>query len=196
MIFATENFSSIYWATKKSKPEINYMILKEHINTDLIDAVKKKEKEKALVLRSLNAAIKNAEIAKRLKLSKSVKNTDGINKSFFRFLEKESILSDEEVTDVILSQIKQRRDSIVEFEKGKRIDLVEKEKAEIKILIVYLSEQMSEEEIRKEAKAAIEKTSAKTARDTGKVMAELMKKVKGKADGVLVSKIVKELLAG
>lgn len=172
---------------KKNEAEINYMILKEHINTDLIESVKKKEKEKALVLRTLNAAIKNAEISKRTKLSKTAGGLEELGAL--------SILTDEEVIGVISSQIKQRRDSIVEFEKGKRIDLVEKEKAEIKILIVYLSEQMTEEEIRKEAKAAIEKTSAKTARDTGKVMAELIKKVKGKADGSLVSKIVKELLS-
>lgn len=171
------------------------MTLKEHINKDLIEALKNKEKDKALALRTLNAAIKNAEIAKRLKLSKSVKNTDGIDKSFFRFLEKESVLSDEEATDVVLSQIKQRRDSITEFEKAKRLDLVEREKTEIKILLAYLAEQMSEEEIKKVASEAIVKTGAKNAKDMGKVMGALMKEVKGKADGTTVSRIVKELLS-
>lgn len=171
------------------------MTLKEHINEDLISAIKSREKDKALVLRFLNAAIKNAEIAKRSKLSKSVKNTDGIDKSFFRFLEKESILSDEEATDVVLSQIKQRRDSIAEFEKAKRIDLAEKEKTEIKILMAYLSEQMSEEEIKKAASEAVAKTGAKDTKDMGKVMGAIMKEVKGRADGTTVSRIVKELLS-
>lgn len=169
--------------------------LKGRISQDLIIAVKGKDKVKSLVLRSLNAVIKNVEIAKRLKLSKSVKNTDNIDNSFFHFLEKESILSDEEATDVILSQIKQRRDSITEFEKAKRLDLVEKEKTEIKILLAYLSEQLSEDEVRKIVADAIGKTGAASIKEMGRVMAAIMPMTKGKADGTKVSGIVKELLS-
>lgn len=164
------------------------MILKERISVDLAEAVKNKEKEKALVLRSLNAAIKNAEISKRTKIFKAEEKVEDLDKA--------SALTDEEIIGVIYSQIKQRRDSVVEFEKGNRADLAAKEKEQIEILSRYMPEQMGEEEIKKEAREVIEKTGAKTAKDTGKVMAELMKKVKGKADGSLVSKIVKELLAG
>lgn len=164
------------------------MTLKERISVDLTEAVKNKEKEKALVLRSLNAAIKNAEISKRTKIFKAEEKVEDLDKA--------SALTDEEIVGVIYSQIKQRRDSVVEFEKGNRADLAAKEKEQIEILSRYMPEQMGEEEIKKEAREVIEKTGAKTAKDTGKVMAELMKKVKGKADGSLVSKIVKELLAG
>jgi len=171
------------------------MSLKERINQDLVSAVKGKDKIKSLVLRSLNSTIKNTEIVKRSKLGKSVKNTDGIDKSFLNFLKKESALTDEEATDVVLSQIKQRRDSIAEFEKAKRSDLVEKEKAEMKILLEYLSEQISEEDIRKIVSDAIGKTGAKTVKEMKRVMAFIMPQVKGKADGTMVSGIVKELLS-
>lgn len=162
------------------------MTLKERINQDLIIAVKSKDKVKALVLRSLNAAIKNAEIIKRTKLSKSAEETN---------LGKASILSDEEAIGVISSQIKQRRDSVSEFEKGSRPDLVEKEKTEMAILLLYLPAQMSEDEVRKIVSEAIFKTGAKSVKEMGKVMAFLMPEVKGKADGAMVSGIAKELLS-
>jgi uncharacterized protein YqeY len=164
------------------------MALKEKIQNDLREAVKKKEELEALVLRSLLAAIFNKEKEKRYRISKE--------KPEFATeeLEKESQLIDEEVIEVISSEVKKRKEAILEFEKGKREDLVKKEKAELEILEKYLPEQLSEEEIKKFAKEAIEKTGAKEIKDMGKVMAELMPKVKGKADGALVSKTVKELL--
>ncbi len=163
------------------------MALKERINEDLIIALKAREKERALVLRTLNAAIKNAEIVKRSKLAKIEENTEKLIAA--------SVLNDEEVIDVIASQIKQRRDSIVEYEKGNRADLVASEKAEIEILSHYMPAQMSEEEIRSVVASAIAKTGAAGPKDMGRVMGALMKEVKGKADGTLVSKIVKELLS-
>ena len=163
------------------------MNLKEHINQDLIEAIRGKEKEKTLVLRTLNAAIKNAEIVKRSKLSKTTSELEKLGAL--------SVLTDEEVVGVIASQIKQRRDSVAEFEKGNRPDLVAKEKNEIEILFHYMPEQMSEEEVRKLVASAIAKTGAGNPKDMGKVMGALMKDVKGKADGTLVSKIVKEMLS-
>ncbi len=163
------------------------MALKERISGDLIVALKAREKERALVLRTLNAAIKNAEIAKRLKLSKSEEDTQKLIAA--------SVLNDEEVIDVIATQIKQRRDSVVEYEKGNRADLVANEKREIDILAQYMPEQMSEEDLRKAVASAIAKTGAASPKEMGRVMAVLMKEVKGKADGTLVSKIVKELLS-
>lgn len=160
--------------------------LKKQINRDLVVAVKGRNKVKSLVLRSLNSAIKNAEINKRAKLSKAGENTD---------LEKASILIDEEVIGVISSQIKQRKDSILEFEKANRPELVEKEKAEMDILAVYLPEQMGQDEIRRIVASAIDKLGANSIKEMGRVMAFIMPQVKGKADGTLVSGIVKELLS-
>ncbi len=160
--------------------------LKNQINKDLINAVKSRNSAKSLVLRGLNAAIKNAEIIKRAKLSKSSKEAN---------LEKASILTDEEIIGVISSQIKQRKDSIGEFEKANRIDLVKKEKAEMAVLAVYLPPQLSEAEVRRIVSSAIGKTGASSVKEMGRVMASIMPFVKGKADGTMVSGIVKELLS-
>ncbi len=103
--------------------------------------------------------------------------------------------NDEDVLTVIQKEVKQHRDSIEQFEKGARPDLVDKEKKELEILQKYLPEQMSEEEIRNLVTDTIKQTSASSPSDMGKVMAALMPKLKGKADGGLVSKIVKEELA-
>jgi uncharacterized protein YqeY len=154
------------------------MELKEKIRLNLNSALKEKRTLEVLVLRQLLAAILNKEKEKRFKAKE----------------ERDIQLTDEEVIEVISSEAKKRRESIVEFEKGKRQDLVEKEKKELEILEKYLPEQLPEEEIRKLIKEAIEKTDAKEIKDMGKVMAELIPKIKGKADGTLVSKIVKELL--
>ena len=90
--------------------------------------------------------------------------------------------------------MKQRKDSLEEFKKGGRDDLVEKTEEEIKVLLAYLPEQLDEGEIRSLVKAAIEETGAASPKDMGKVMKALMPKTKGKADGKLVNNIVKEML--
>jgi uncharacterized protein YqeY len=162
------------------------MSLKEKIQADLKENLKKDDKVLISVLRLLSSAIHNKEIEKRTKLAK----TEPQEK-----LEELSKLTDEEVLEVISSETKKRKEAILEFKKGNREDLVKKEKAELEILEKYLPEQSSEEEIKKLAKEAIEKVGAKEQKDIGKVMAELMPKVKGKADGSLVSKIVKDLLS-
>ena len=90
---------------------------------------------------------------------------------------------------------KQHRDSIEQFQNASRQDLVDKETKELEMLQIYLPAQMGEDEIRKLIKEAIEQTGAKTPQDMGKVMGALMPKTKGKADGSLVSKIVKEELS-
>lgn len=103
--------------------------------------------------------------------------------------------TDEDVLQVIQKEAKQRRDSIEEFKKANRQELVEKETKELEMLQVYLPQQMSEEEIKKLVIEIIKETNAKSIADMGKVMGALMPKVKGKADGGLVSKIVKENLS-
>jgi len=190
--------------------------LKQKIQQDLTTALREKKELELSVLRMLNAAIINKEKEKRYKISsqrdKSSSSATGTrlrdesgkeSESLFDFanariteeeLEKESGLLEDEVLEIISSEIKKRKEAALLFEKGKRMDLSEKERAEAKILEKYLPEQLSEEEIKKLAREIIEKNGAKNLKDMGKVMAELMPKLKGKADGGLVSKIIRELL--
>jgi len=166
-------------------------MLKEKIRENLNSSLKEKKELATSVLRLINAAILNKEKEKRYKISKE-KPAGEIKEEE---LEKESQLTDEEIIDVISSEIKKRKESIVLFEKGGRQDLADKEKKEAEILGKYLPEQLSEEEVKKIVEETVKKVGAKEIKDMGKVMAELMPKIKGKADGFLVSKIVKELLA-
>ena len=163
-------------------------MLQEKINSDIKKAMIEKNELLLLVLRGVNSAIKNKEIEKRTKLSKTEKD--------LKKLEKLCKLSDEEIIDVISNEAKKRRDSIVEFEKGGRQDLVDKETKELEIIKTYLPEQMSEDAVKKIVKIAIEEVKAIGPKDTGRVMAQIMPQVKGKADGSMVSKIVGELLKG
>ena len=164
------------------------MALKENFQKELNEAMKEKGELRSSVLRLLLAAILNKEKEKRYKLSKDKPDLKEGE------LEKESQLTDEEIIEVVSSEIKKRKEAVLEFEKGERQDLAEKEKKEIEILQKYLPEQFSEQELQKLVKVAIEKVGASEQKDMGKVMQELMPQVKGKAEGSLVSKIVKELL--
>ncbi|MBQ2137078.1 MAG: GatB/YqeY domain-containing protein [Selenomonas sp.] len=146
------------------------MSLKEQLTADMKDAMKNKEKERLAVIRMVRGAIRQQEI-------------DG---------QKE--LDDEDVIAVISKEVKMRRDSIEEFKKGAREDLVEKTQAEIDVLLPYLPAQLSEDEVRELVKAAVEQTGAATPKDMGKVMGVLMPKVKGRADGKMVNTIVKSFL--
>ncbi len=162
---------------------------KERLYQDLNTALKEKKELETSVLRQLLAAVLNKEKEKRYKISKEKPEASGDE------LDKECQLADEEVMDVISSEIKKRKESIELFEKGRRQELADKEKKEAEILSKYLPEQLPEEEVKKLVQEAITKVGAKEMKDMGKVMAELMPKTKGRADGSLVSKIVKELLA-
>jgi len=163
-------------------------MLKEKIREDFKKFLKEKKEIEVSTLRMLNAAIFNREKEKRYKLSKEkpeLKEKD---------LEKESQLTDEEIVQVVFSEIKKRKEAIEGFEKGKREDLAKKEKKEMEVLKKYLPKQLSEEEIKRMAKETIKEVGAESLKDLGKVMGKLMLKVKGQAEGGLVSKIVKELL--
>jgi hypothetical protein len=144
--------------------------LLEQINQDLKQAMLKKEVEILSTLRMLIAAIRNKEITLR---------KDG-----------EAELSDEQVLEVISSEVKKRRDSIEAYISGGRQELADKENSEIKILEKYLPEQMSDEELEKVVKEVI----ATGADNFGKVMGQVMSRVKGKADGGKVGEMVKKLL--
>lgn len=161
-------------------------MLQEQIRQELNQALKSGDQLKRLVLGTLLTAVKNRQLAKRTQLSKTV--TDSAE------LEKQSQLNDEEILEAIVGEVKKRKDSIEQFKNGGRNDLAEKEESEMKILVSYLPEQLSEEEIRKEVSDAIAKTGAKTPQDMGKVIGTVMSKIKGRADGGTISKIAKELL--
>jgi len=165
------------------------MSLKEKIKQDINLALKGGKATEVSVLRLVNAAVLNKEKEKRYKISKE---KPGLSETE---LQEKSQLTEEEMLEVIAGEAKKRRESIVEFEKGGRNELSLKEKSELEILKKYLPEQMSEEDLKKLVAEAVEKVGAKNPQDIGKVMQELMPKVKGKADGNLVSKIVKESLA-
>jgi len=164
------------------------MALKEKIQEDFKKALKEKKEIKLSTLRMLSAAIFNKEKEKRYNLSQERPELSAQD------LEKESWLMDEEILEVVSSEIKKRKESISEFQKGQREDLAEKEKKELEILKQYLPEQLSKEEIEKLAREVIEKVQARDLKDMGKVMAQLMPKIKGRAVGNEVSDVVKELL--
>jgi len=109
--------------------------------------------------------------------------------------EKREPLSDEEAMAVITKQVKTRRESIKAFRDAGRDDLADKEQSEIDVLEPYLPEQMGEDEVRALVVEAVAATGATSPRDMGKVMGALMPKVKGRADGKLVSSLVNEELA-
>jgi len=155
------------------------MALKQQIQSNSTDALKSGNTEVLSTLRMLLASISVKEKDKRYKLK----------------LEKDAELTDEEIIDTVSSEIKKRKDAITLYDQGNRPELAEKEKKEIEILKKYLPEQLSIEEIKKLVSESINKVGASEMKDMGKVMADLNPKVKGRADGGEVSKIVKELLS-
>jgi len=172
-------------------------MLKQKISEEIKKALQNKDELLLLVLRGINAAIHNKEIEKRTKLSKTSSFAKASeDKEKLEKLEKESKLTEDEVLEAVASEAKKRKESIVEFEKGGRQDLVDKEAAELEIIKKYLPEQMSEDTVKEIVKKAIKEISAAGPKDIGKVMAVIMPKLKGKAEGGVVSKIVGELLKG
>lgn len=159
--------------------------LKQQIQDEIKEAMKSKDAFLLGVLRMVSSAMKNKELEKRTKLAKSGETGN---------LDELSQLTEEEVLAVVMSEAKKRKDSIGEFEKGGRPELVEQEKKELEVLEKYLPEQMGEEEIRKVVQETIQKTGATNIKEMGKVMGALMPQIKGKADGALAQKIVQEEL--
>ena len=145
--------------------------MREKILNDLVSAMKNKDKETLTVLRMVKGAIQLEEINKKQELN------------------------DEDVIAVLSKQIKTRKESMVEFEKASRTDLVEQTKREIEILNKYMPEQLSEEEVLKVIDEAFETLKPEKPSDMGKLMGFLTPKLKGKADMSFVSKIIKEKLA-
>ncbi len=164
-------------------------MLKHQIQSDVTSALKQGNPEVVGVLRLTLSSINSKEKEKRYKISKT--EPDLLEEDLI----KKSELTDEEIIDTLSSEIKKRKDSILLYEKGNRPELAEVEKKEIEILKKYLPEQIPLEELKKIVEESINKVGAKEIKDTGKIMADLMPKVKGKADGGEISKIIKELLS-
>jgi len=135
-------------------------------------AMRAKDAARLSTIRLLLAAIKQREVDERIELD------------------------DAAVVGVIEKMIKQRRESIIQFEKGARQDLAEVEKAEVQVLSAYMPEQMGDAEIQKQIDSVISETGASSAKDMGKVMAALKARLAGKADMGKVSSLVKTKLAG
>jgi len=163
-------------------------MLKTKIQEEIKTALIAKKELELSVLRMLLSSINNKETEKKTKIWKE-KPSLAPEK-----IQKEAELADEEIFDVIASEVKKRREAIEGFEKGGRKESAEKERKELAILQKYLPEQMSEDEVKKIIQEAIKKTGAKEMKDMGKVMGAITAQAKGKADMTLVSKIVKESL--
>ncbi len=147
------------------------MSLKDKLTDEMKDAMRSQDKVRLSTIRMLLSAVKNKEIDLRVNLT------------------------DEEVIETITSQVKQRKDSIEQFRNAGRLDLVEKEEAELKILQGFLPKQLTPEEIDSEVEKAAGEAEASGMKDLGKVMKLLMPRVAGKADGKLVSEKVRERLS-
>ncbi|KYH28578.1 MULTISPECIES: GatB/YqeY domain-containing protein [Clostridium] len=146
------------------------MSLKEKLQQDWKKAMLEKNKFKASTLSMAKAAVLQVE------------KTDN------------RILNDEEIIEILSKEVKRRRDAIAEFERGNRQDLVDQTNSEIEILLEYLPKQLTQDEIAEIVRQTINETGASSAKDMGKVMSAVMAKIKGRADGKLVSAIVKQNL--
>lgn len=161
-------------------------MLKDTLQQELTNALKNKDTVARSVLGMLMTAIQNKGLAKRTQYSKTVTDIDE--------LQKQSILTDEEVVEVIASEVKKRKDAKEQFIAGDRKDLAEKEQTEIDVLAKYLPEQLSDEEVKQAVTQVISQMGAQGPSDMGRVMGSVMKELKGKADGSLVQRFVKEAL--
>jgi len=146
------------------------MSIKEKLDQDMKMAQKSGDKTRLNITRLLKSEIKYKEI------------------------EKKDNLSDEEVLEVLQTSVKRHRDSIEQFKKGGRNDLAEKEEAELKIILEYLPQQLTEEELTSLIDEAIKEVEASSPKDLGKVMKVLIPKVKGRADGKKVNILVSQRL--
>lgn len=151
------------------------MAIKDQIMADLKTAMKNKDQNRLRVLRSIKARLLEREINER----KGGKAT----------------LSDEQTIEVLMKAAKQRKESIEQFRDGGREELAKSEEVELEVIESYLPEFLSEDEIRDIAREKIDELGAENMADMGKVMGVLMQELKGKAEGSLVSKVVKEELS-
>ena len=142
----------------------------EKLEKDMITAMKEKDKATLTVIRMIKASLKQEQIDHKKEIN------------------------DDLLIDVVNKQIKMRRDSLVEFEKGNRQDLIEKTNSEINVLMAYLPEQLSKEEVEKIIDEIFEEVKPESQKDMGKIMGPAQAKLKGKTDMKEVSNIIREKL--
>ena len=148
------------------------MGLAERLEEDLREAMRRGDVVRRSVIRMTRNALQNAAIARG------------------------APLDEEALMEILAREVRVRRESIAEFRKGNRADLVEKEEAELAVLMGYLPQQLSREEIAVVAREIIQETGARGPADRGKVMGRLMPRLRGRADGRDVNQVVTELLQG
>ncbi|MFU0791427.1 GatB/YqeY domain-containing protein [Cerasibacillus sp. JNUCC 74] len=148
------------------------MTLLEKLNQDMKQAMKNKDKETLSVIRMVKASLQNESI----KLGKDV-------------------LSEDEELTILSREVKQRKDSLQEFKSAEREDLVQKTETELHILEKYMPKQLTNEELEAIVQSTIEEVNATSKKDIGKVMSAIMPKVKGKADGSQINKLVQKQLS-
>jgi len=148
------------------------MSLKERLQEDWKQALKSGDKFKASTITMAKAAVLQVEKSDGLKLDDN----------------------DEQVIQILAKEVKMRRESLLEFEKGNRQDLIDQNNAEIEILLSYLPKQLTKEEIAEYVKIGIKEVGANSVKDMGKVMTVLKPRLNGRADGKLISQIIKEYL--
>ena len=149
--------------------------MRSELDANLKEAIKSQEKQRVATLRLINAAIKDRDIAVR-----SEENTEGV--------------SDAEIILILSNMVKQRKQSIIQYEEGGRVELAEREREEIKIIQEFLPNQLTDEEIHIEILKIIDAHEQLTIKDMGKIMGELKEKFSGRMDFGKASEIVKALL--
>ena len=149
--------------------------MRSELDANLKEAIKSQDKQRVATLRLINAAIKDRDIAVR-----SEENTEGV--------------SDAEIILILSNMVKQRKQSIIQYEEGGRVELAEREREEIKIIQEFLPNQLSDEEIHKEISKIIDAHEQLTIKDMGKIMGQLKEKFSGRMDFGKASGIVKALL--
>ncbi|CAG0934799.1 putative protein YqeY [Thermoflexales bacterium] len=187
------------------------MSLKDQLQADLKTAMLSKQEQRRDVIRFTQAALKNAELAKQQKLVKERSHlwqTGQVDAEGNRIINEAELekqraeidqlarLTDEEQLAVLTTEVKRRRETIADAENAGRSELLKQEQAELEILLDYLPKQLSREAVMAAAQKVVAEVGAKSPQDTGKVMSKLMPQLKGKADGKLISEVVKELLVG
>ena len=149
--------------------------MRSELDANLKEAIKSQDKQRVATLRLINAAIKDRDIAVR-----SEENTEGV--------------SDAEIILILSNMVKQRKQSIIQYEEGGRVELAEREREEIKIIQEFLPNQLTDEEIHFEISKIIDADKQLTIKDMGKIMGELKEKYSGRMDFGKASGIVKALL--
>ena len=149
--------------------------MRSELDANLKKAIKSQEKQRVATLRLINAAIKDRDIAVR-----SEENTEGV--------------SDAEIILILSNMVKQRKQSIILYEEGGRVELAEREREEIKIIQEFLPNQLTDEEIHIEVSKIIDAHEKLTIKDMGKIMGQLKEKFSGRMDFGKASGIVKALL--